>query len=446
MIPQTLTISLVFGLLALSRRNSGAAVGVLVASILIWPEFLRIPLGLFEASAPRLVALLLIGKALVGGKHRMVTSSRVDKIILVIWVWTILASIIADTSLSPHVIQMIGRGFDTVLIYFVVRFYMTSIEDLKGLGRWLTIVAIVVGTLGVIEAVTTHSPYSGASAFRPWAGFGSSDAEQFRNGFLRAKGSTSIHIYFGMSIMLVTGMLWSINSGFRLRMGRWAILLGVLGTLSSMSSVPWIACALMFVLGLYRIKPTLIRPSIYLLITLGFLLELASNRHFYNLIDYFVLDPHNAWYRSRLLEIAAAHLSEFWLVGVGSNWPIHWGVLLDDRESIDVVNHFLIVALNGGLAAMFLYIATHYLALTDVSKFRKSGKEMPMRIVAFNLACVLLALDFSSMTVSFFGPPLILSYVLLGLVVAIPKIHPLENTALGSTQTTLLSSYQRGKL
>jgi hypothetical protein len=447
LIPQTLAITLVFGLLALSRKNSGAAIGILVASILIWPEFLRIPIGLFEASAPRLIALMLVGRALVAGKHRTIPGCRVDHIVLVIWGWTILASIIADESFSSHVISMIGRGLDTVLIYFVVRFSVTSADDLKGLGRGLFFVAVIVGILGVVEATTTRSPYSGARAYRMWTGFESADMDQFRYGLLRAKGSTSIHIYFGMSMMLVTGMLWSINKGLALGGGRWAIFLGILGTLSSMSSGPWIACGMMFVLGLYWTKPGFIRPSIYLVILLGILLELASNRHFYHLIDYFVLDAANAWYRSRLIEIAASHLSEFWLVGVGSKWPIHWGLVLDGRASIDVVNHFLIVALNGGLPAMFLYIATHYLAISYVTTFWKSG-EGPLRIVAFNLVCVLLALDFASMTASFFGPPLLFSNVLLALIVSVTQMRQtpdLPRGARSNSQTTTFDHSRRAQ-
>ncbi len=361
------------------------------------------------------------------GKHRAVPRCRVDNIILIIWGWSVLATIIADGSFSPQVTRMMGNGFDTVLIYFVVRFHVISADDLKGCGRWLIVVAVIMGILGVLEATTKYSPYSGLRGFRSWVGLLSTNQDEIRLGLLRAHGSTSVHIYFGLSMMLVTGMLWSINKGFSLRGGRWGILLGVLGTLSSMSSGPWMACAVMFVLGLYRNKPTSIRLSIYLIVLFGIFLELASNRHFYNLVDYLVLDSSNAWYRSRLLEIAASRVSEYWLVGVGSNWPIHWGLLLDFRESIDVVNHFLIVALNGGLLALFLYVTSHYLAISYVTTFRKSSGGMPLHTVAFSLACVLLALDFATMTVGLFGPPLILSCVLLAMIVAVTQMRQMPH-------------------
>lgn len=417
MITQTIILALAFGLLALSRRASGAAIGVLVASMLIWPEFLRIPLGLFEASVPRLVALMLVARAIVQGSHRNVSGCNVDRIVLAIWAWTVLASIFAGSPFS-HVSQMIGRGFDTVLMYFVIRFYITSAENLKELARWLILVAVVMGVLGVIETTTTRSPYSGMDAFRAWSWISKED--QFRSGFLRAKGSTSIHIYFGMAMMLVTGMLLSINKGLlQQRFGSWGILLGFLGALSSMSSGPWLACAIMLTFGLYQYRPDLIRPSLVLILLMSIFMEILSNRHFYNLIDYLALDPHTAWYRTRLMEVAATHVSEFWIVGVGAQWPHHWGAILDGRDHIDVVNNFLIVALYGGLPAMVLFLASHAFAISRVTALWRSRKGGDLRRVAFSLAVVLVALDLSSLSVGLFGPPLLLSNMLLGLIVAV---------------------------
>jgi hypothetical protein len=299
--------------------------------------------------------------------------------------------------MSKHVTGMIGRGLDTVLMYFVVRYSVTSVENLKELGSWLGLVAIIMGTLGIVETITTRTPYEGMEAFRTWSWIAKED--QFRYGFLRAKGSTDVHIYFGIAMMLLTGILWSINKGFPWRrIGAWSILLGVLGTLSSMSSGPWLGCILMFLFGFYRFRPTLIRPSLYIIVAMSLFLEVASNRHFYNLIDYLALDPHTAWYRTRLIEVAVTHVSDFWLIGVGSNWPHHWGPILDGRNHVDVVNHFLIVALYGGLPAMFLYIASHYHAVKYVIAFRKSEDNPQLRLVAFNLVCVLLSLDFSSLS------------------------------------------------
>lgn len=433
MIAQTLLVTAILAFLALTRKSGGAAIGPIIAAAMIWPEFLRVPLGLIEASAPRLIALLLLGAALARRRQRAVRGCGVDRIVLILWLWTILASLLADGEFSHHVTGMIGRGLDTILMYFVVRFYVTSTEDLRKLALWLAFVAVVMGVLGIVETTTTRTPYEGMEAFRTWSWIDKED--QFRYGFLRAKGSMDVHIYFGMAMMLLTGMLWSINKGFPAgSIGRWSILLAVLGTLSSMSSGPWLGCALIFLFGLYRFKPSLIRPSLYLVGAMAVFLEAASNRHFYNLIDYLALDPHTAWYRTRLLEVAATHLSDFWLIGTGSNWPHHWGPILDGRNHVDVVNHFLIVGLYGGLPAMFLYISSHYQAVKYVSAMRKSSTDPALGLVGFCLVCVLLSLDFSSLSVGLYGPPQILSYILLALIVSVSQMdNPASKVAQDST-------------
>ena len=421
MIIQTWIFSVVFGLLAISRKASGAAIGVLIASMLVWPEYLRISLGLFEVSAPRFIALILIGQAAIRGKHRLITGCGVDWLVLMIWGWTVLATIFADASFS-QVFPMIGRGLDTVLMYFVVRLYVTSDVDLRALVRWLIFVAVVMGTLGAIESITAQSPYSGMSAFREWTWIDKGD--EFRYGFKRALTSTSVHIYFGLAMVVVTGLIWSINKGLPIRrFGSWGILFGIFGVLSSMSSGPWLGLVIMLAFGLYQNRPGLIRPSIVFVVFSALSLEVASNRHFYNLLDYLTLDPSSAWYRTRLVEIAASHLSDFWLFGVGAKWPHYWGMILDGRDHIDVVNNFLIVALYGGLPAMFLYVASHYLAISYVITIWKSGKDISLRHIAFYLACVLLALDLSCLSVGLYGPPLLLSHALLALIVAVTQMR-----------------------
>lgn len=416
----TVLFALFFALVAGTRRNNGAAVAVLIVSMLVWPEYLRFTLGLFDSSVPRLVALLLLVKAISGGRHQQISICVVDRYVFLLWAWTMLAAVISSAPMD-HLTQMIGRGLDTVLMYLVVRLYIVTFDDLKGMVSWLGLTAIAMGFLGAVEAYTGKSPYMGLTDFRTWHWI---DKEaSYRLGLMRAKASTSVHIYFGLAMMIVTGMLWSINGGLpRSRVRSLAMLLGFVGALSSMSSGPWLACAMMLLLGLYRYRLDLIKPSLMLMAFAAIIVEVASNRHFYNLIDYLALDSQTAWYRTRLLEVAFSRINEFWLTGVGANWPHHWGAILDGRQHIDVVNHFLIVALYGGLPAMFLYLLSHWHALKRIAIVVRSNREIPSSQVAFHLGAVLVALDISTMSVGLFGPPLLLSHMLLALIISVTGI------------------------
>ena len=416
MIGPTIGVTAFFGLLVLILRPS-IAMGFVVMSMMVWPEFLRIPVGLAAMSAPRIVAIILILRLLFMGRHKMVNLFWVDKLVIISWVWIILATLLLDSDAS-HVYQMIGRFFDTVLMYFIARFTFTSSEDVKGFVVPLSITVLFMAYVGVQESITAKSIYQFFDSYRIGE-YELSDDDKFRYGFMRAMASTSVSIYFGMAMMVLAGFSWSVRgyarNGFIARIIFFA---GVVGTLSSMSSGPWLGVIILIFFNLFEMRPGFIKPSLGFVLFLSLLVELASNRHFYNLIDYVALNPATAWYRTRLLEVAFDNLNEFWLVGVGSDMPHHWGAQLDGRVFIDVVNHFLMIGLYGGLPAMFMYIATHVGALKRASRAWRGSTDPKRRHLLFGLCTTLLALDFSSMSVGLFGPVLLLSYILLGMLVS----------------------------
>lgn len=412
--------------LALSRRSTGGAVGVVIASMMLWPEYLRIPIGLAAMSVPRIVALFLLLKFIGKGQHRQINFGKTDKLILWIWIWCIFATTIAGGDAKQQT-YIIGRGFDTVLMYFIARIGIRSLDDLPSLYVGLALSAIVMGIVGAVETTTTKSPYSSMLNYMVWTSeFEKGD--EFRYGFFRAKGSAATHIYFGMAMMVIFGMLWALRDyAERIFLKIVSIPAAVIGGLSSMSSGPWLGFIEFFIMNSFVRKPSLVRPAIKLIVLVSIAMELLSNRHFYNLIDYIALDPHTAWYRTRLLEVAVSQWRDYWIVGVGSDWPHHWAALVDSRRHIDVVNHFVLVALYGGIPAVTMYLLTHVFAVKMVIRVWKNDPDNARRRLLFGLAATLMALDLSSMSVGLFGPVLLLSHILLGSIVSLAETRPVTN-------------------
>jgi hypothetical protein len=383
--------------------------------MLVWPEFLRVPMGLVQMSAPRFVALCLFLSLLARGRHRELRMGWVDTLVILGWLWTIFATIAAGADFDQSK-QMMGRGLDTLLMFFVARMALRGPEDMKGFYVGLAVAAMVMCAAGVYEAVSWRSPYHR---------FSSGDLrvegyEEVRFGMLRAQATTLNSIYFGVAMVLISGLIWAVR-GFVENQSRHKLftLVAVVATLSSLSSGPWLALFALIGLSLYFYRPSLIKPSLYLLMVLAIVLELVSNRHFYNLIDYFALDKQTAWYRTRLLEIAVSRWQDYWLVGVGSNWPHHWAAMLDGRQHIDVVNNFLIIALYGGLPALTMFLISHFLAVKRSVRAFRSDQDVSRRKLIFACAATLLAIDFSGMSVGLFGPALLLSYLLLGMIASV---------------------------
>jgi hypothetical protein len=116
--------------------------------------------------------------------------------------------------------------------------------------------------------------------------------------------------------------------------------------------------------------------------------------------------------------VAFNQWQEYWLFGTGGVTPNHWGPMIDGRWYVDLVNHFVILALYGGFINFILYIASHILAVKAAVKTWRCSPDSRHRIMVFGFAATLIALDTTSMSVGIFGPPMLLSYILLGFLVS----------------------------
>src|ERR1043166_1938838 len=63
--PFTIAVAVVASIAALVLRP-GRATGVIVMSMLLWPEYLRVPMGLAQMSAPRIAAFFLAARMVAG--------------------------------------------------------------------------------------------------------------------------------------------------------------------------------------------------------------------------------------------------------------------------------------------------------------------------------------------------------------------------------------------
>lgn len=411
----TFAVTVMFAIFAMVVRP-GTAIGLIICSMMVWPEYLRIPVGPAAMSAPRLIALVLLLRLWMS-RNRSFKFNTVDMLVILGWLWTIVANILASSG-SGQVSQMIGRGFDTVLMYFVARYALMTASDAKGMLSPLALTALFMAVMGALESAQIFSPYSKLAAFRGWQWIVETESE-LRFGFTRALGSTSQPIYFGMAMMLITGLLWSMrgySKSFIIHPG--SSIAGIFGAFTSLSSGPLIGCAMLVFFNAFVKRISLIRPALWGLLALLILIEIASNRHFYNLIDYIAINKQNAWYRTRLLEVAFAQWREFWLFGMGGATPNHWGQMIDGRWYVDLVNHFIILSLYGGLINLILYVAAHVLAVKAAVRTWRSSPDERHKIMVFGFAATLIALDATSMSVGIFGPAVLLSYMLLGFLVS----------------------------
>jgi hypothetical protein len=389
----------------------GTALGLLIASAMIWPEYLRIPMGIAQMSVPRLAALVLFFRMVVAPGEFVVRWRTADSMVVLLYVWMLLANLAAGTPSAPFN-TLIGSGFDTLLMYQVGRRVFTDPREAPRIIYGLIATGIVLAPIALLENKTKWSPYVGFLLDTFGSGFFYGGGSEIRLGMYRSFGSTQVPIYFGMAMMVIAGLIFALRECFH---RRWALWIGlgaaVMCVFSSLSSGPWMGLLLVGVLNAFYWMRRMIGPTLWALGALMVAVEVLSNRHFYHLIDRLAMG--DAYYRTRLLEVAFKHLDEFWLFGAGGASLGHWGQEIDQRNLVDMVNNYLIVAVNGGLGAVLLYIGVKVCVLICLVRGFRYGSPL-MKPITFGLGALLVALSIGELSVGLFGPVLLFSYIVMG--------------------------------
>ncbi len=420
MIPVTAAVTLL-GIIAVLTVRPGRALGVVVMAMLLYPDYLRVPMGLAQMSASRMVAMALLARMLVRVERSEFRWCLADSLVITIYLWSLLANFMTDSG-SERMVWSIGNGLDTALIYFCARLTLSRIEHRRDALLPLCLVLIWLGSVGVVESLTGWSPYQPLLRFNSWQWM--DKGLEYRMGLVRARGSTSHPIYFGVSLFCTTVLAASFAS---LKPKSWftivAIALGVLGACSSLSSGPQLSLTIFVLVGLFYFRPEYIKPALYIALGMGILAEILSDRRFYYLIDYLNFSGGTSYYRNRLIEVAVRHLPEYWIFGYGSEWPNHWGAQIDQRRVVDIVNHYVILAVYGGAIPAVCYLAVQALGIREaVGTWRVAGTRT--RRMAFLQSGGLLGVMLGSLAVSLFAPAVGLVYILMATMVRQPLDDP----------------------
>lgn len=201
------------------------------------------------------------------------------------------------------------------------------------------------------------------------------------------------------------------------------VALAFLGAFSSMSSGGLLAMvgAIGFI-AFYRYRRYWKRTIIAIILMCA-MVEVISNRSFYRVIDRFTFNAQTAWYRARLFEVAffEGGMSGHWLTGYGLDEP-GWGQKINMSESTDMVNHYLLELSRYGLVGFIPFCAVIIAAIKKLFEgfwlLRSDEGQWLIWCVAGGLFGVLLVFN----SVSLFGQPMTMLFMIFGFCVAVPTI------------------------
>lgn len=290
-------------------------------------------------------ARLLIRRELAAVKFNII-----DKIFSA---WLLVSSLLflllsGETALLNERLGSLYNGFG---IYCLARALIQDFNDIVHITKMLALITIPLIVPFLVEYLTGLNPFFVLG--------GVPEYTQIREGKLRCQGPFAHPILAGTfaatSVPLFVG-LYSYSRPYRL-IALAAIFAATFIVIASSSSGPMLAY-IGIIVGLfcwrYRGQMRSIRWGIGLsLLALHMIMKAPVWFLISRISD---LTGGSGWYRSALIDAFIGHFSEWWLFG--TSYTVHWmptGIAINPRMT-DIVNHYVAQGVNGGLAALFLFI------------------------------------------------------------------------------------------
>ncbi|HEV2397917.1 MAG TPA: hypothetical protein VGS27_13305 [Candidatus Sulfotelmatobacter sp.] len=269
--------------------------------------------------------------------------TAIDRLVT-LWAFSSLVIVSIQLMEAQAFIKNLGDFLDLLGGYYVVRFLIRDLQDVKLATKALAAVAVVMGLCMINEQITHWNVFGMLN--------GDSAIPQIRDGKLRSEGAFDVYIdagVFGAALVPMLVWLWSD------RKSRFAAFLGLMGAVTMMltcnSSTPILAFAGgAFALCLWRFRSRMRIFRWGLALTL-LALHLVMNAPVWSLIARVDLTGSSSGYhRYYLVDNCIRHFSDWWLLGYKDfgNWG--W-------DMWDLSDQYVAVCLTGGLITFVIFIA-----------------------------------------------------------------------------------------
>jgi len=399
---------------------------VLYCAVLVYyPTYLTLKVGSFDFSVPRIVIIAIFANLFLRtALLRQFKSIWLDKALIFYFVAQIFSGTMTNPSLGAFLENRAGAISDVVLPYFAVRLIITDRTQYLSLLRGFLLLVAPLACLGLYESITGHCLFAFAREFAAWQSW--QKPYEGRFGFHRAYFAFSQPIMFGMFFAIVGPMCAGL-----LRQRRKATLIyaagiamAAVGVFSSMSNGPLVGAILAAAFILAYPYKRLWKPAVATFLLMCLLVEVISNRHFYFPLTRFTFNPSTAWYRAKLLDVALFEggMSGHWLTGYGQGDP-GWGAKIDGRSTVDIVNHYLLILYKFGLAGLVPYLVVLAAAARRLADAFKASTSKADQWLIWCLAGAFFGVLCAMFSVSLFGQPVNVFYMILGLCAVMPELQ-----------------------
>lgn len=389
-----------------------------------------------ELTAVRLLILIGLGRALIGGNFSFSLSSTQDKAFLGFAVVALAVSVFPREDIPSPIKQNLGLIFNVVGTYLYGRAYLIGPNLAERFALTLICVITPLSLFLSLEQQTSKNAYSALGSRHDYA--------MTREGRNRAQGPFKHPILagtVGAACLPFAISLW--------KRKRKTAILGIAAStmiaVASASSGPLAAaCAGLLALYIWKYRKRIgLIQKVALAMIIG--MHITSTRGVWYLMAHMDLAGGSTGYhRAKLIDNAMAEIDRWWLKGTDytRNWMFS-GVSWSDRHT-DITNYYLHLAVIGGLGLLFC------LVWILMSAYRSAGKALKevdyeVSFESFALWCTGSALFVhvtSFLSVSYFDQMYVLFYMNIALIPGL--VENLRSSALEKENQVEAESRHQG--
>ena len=422
----TLVIALVAGVLVFFLRPVYGLI-VYIAAFAWYPTYLTVPVGTIDFTVRRMVILIIFAKLFLQtdlpDRFKFIW---LDKLIIICFGVQILVGAATTQFLVVFLENRGGAVLDMVLPYFAVRMIIRNKQQYLTLLKAVLIIAAPLAMIGLYECLTGSNPVAFFGKYYAWGGARSS--ARFRAGFYRAKVVFGHQILYGQFFAMFGPICAGLFRHIRKNKLVYAIGTGLMavGVFSSVSAGPWLAALLSILFIALYFYRRYWRIALLLAMLMFGIVEIISDRHFYEEIDQFGFSRKTASYRVRLMEVALLEggMRGHWLTGYGWGADPGWTVKVypDWDKRTDMTNHYLRILSHFGLIGLVPFLAVHIAAVKNLVDSYKVSMHNSDKWLVWCLSAGLFGSAAAILSIALHGPPITVYYMMIAFCGVMPAI------------------------
>jgi hypothetical protein len=333
--------------------------------------------SLLDINNPRLLALVLLLPMLfavpkdAGARRGKFTAPDV---LICSYVGLVAILELRDTEATNVLRVATTQTLDVLLPYFALSRAVRTSDDFRKAMLAIVIATLPFSLMAVFETVKSWRLYGAVGyAWEPDHNFGS---YLQRDGLLRSAVVASNPITLGLMFLTALGAFLVVRQSVRSKMiEKITFVLIVAGLLAALSRGPWVAAAvltLVFISTGKNAGKVLIRSAlvgVILLVPLSFTPVGSRLMEFLPFVG--TIDSNNVEYRQRLVDNSLVVLNRNLLFGNPNYMSAPEMQDLKQGGMIDIVNSYVGVALNSGVAGLTLFVGFFVSVLMGLWRVRK---------------------------------------------------------------------------